>query len=85
MKITINIPDTDITAKGLTAIVRRISPQQKFESEGEQLIKDMLEYIADLAFEAADPVAIEAKKELRKQQQKLIEEAKARREALKNG
>ena len=84
MKITINIPDTDITAKGLAVIVRRINPQQKFESEGEQLIKDMLEYIADLAFEAADPVAIEAKKELRKQQQKLIEEAKARREALKN-
>ena len=84
MKITINIPDTDITAKGLTAIVRRINTQQKFESEGEQLIKDMLEYIADLAFEAADPVAIEAKKERRKQQQKLIEEAKARREALKN-
>lgn len=84
MKITISIPDTDITAKGLAVIVRRINPQQKFESEGEQLIKDMLEYIADLSFEAADPVAIEAKKELRKQQQKLIEEAKARREALKN-
>lgn len=84
MKITINIPDTDITAKGLTAIVRRINPQQKFESEGEKLITEILEYICDMAFEAADPVAIEAKKELRRQQQQLQSEAKARREALKN-
>lgn len=84
MKIEINIPDTDITAKGLSALVKRINPRQTFESEGEELVKDILEYICDIAFDAADPVTIEAKKELRKKQQQDQAAAKARREALKN-
>lgn len=85
MKITINIPDTEITSKGLISVVKRVDPKYQSENEGEKLIVEILEKLCDAAFEAADPVSIEAKKELRKQQQKLIEEAKARREALKNG
>lgn len=85
MKIEINIPDTETTAKGLIAVLRRIEPSSKFESEktGEELIIQMIEIITDYAFDIADPETIEKRKKLREENQRIIKETVAKREELK--